>query len=92
MIEKVLVFFSTFNITVGLIITILSIFSVDIIRSCANDVIITICHSTIDDMTFTINKTKIKIGLFLSALIRLLLAIIVIFIIIHLHPFSDTKL
>ena len=92
MIEKVVVFFSTYNITVGLIITILSIFSVEIIKSTANDIILPLCHSTIDDKTITINKTKIKIGVFISTFLRLVLAIIVIFIIIHLHPFSETKL
>ena len=66
MIEKVVVFFSTYNITVGLIITILSIFSVEIIKSSANDIIIPLFHSTIDDKIITIRKTKIKVGLFIS--------------------------
>jgi len=92
MIEKVMVFFSTYNIMVGLIITILSIFSVEIIRSCANDIMIPIFHSAIDDKTITINNKKIKIGLFISAILRLILAVIIIFVIIHLHPFDENKL
>jgi len=91
MIEKVMVFFSTYNIVVGLIITILSIFSVEMIRSLGNDVIIPLFHSTIDNKIIKINNNHIKIGLFISSLLRLAVAAIIIFIIIHIHPFELKK-
>ena len=88
MIQKVGQFFTTYNIVVGLVITILSIFSVEIIKSCANDVILPILHANIDTKTITIRNKEIKIGLFISAILRLFFAIIIIFIIIHIHPHS----
>ena len=91
MIEKVMVFFSTYNIVVGLIITILSIFSVEMIRSLGNDVLIPLCHSTIDSKIIKINNNNINIGLFISSILRLVIAAIIIFLIIHIHPFEIQK-
>ena len=90
MIQKVTNFFTTYNIVVGLVITILSIFSVEIIKSCTNDIILPILHTNIDNKIIIICNKEIRIGLFISAILRLFFAIIIIFIIIHIHSNNST--
>ena len=86
MIKKIVFFFSTYNIIIGLIITILSIFTVDFIRSISSDVIIPMLKTNLDNQTLTIGNRQIRIGLFISAMIRYLITIIIILIIIHHYP------
>jgi len=86
MIKKVVFFFSTYNIIIGLIITILSIFTVDFIRSFSTDIIIPALKPNLDSQILTIGDRQVKIGLFISSLIRYLITIIIILIIIHNYP------
>ena len=86
MIKKIVFFFSTYNIIIGLIITILSIFTVDFIRSISSDVIIPILKTNLDNQILTIGSRHIRIGSFISAMIRYLITLIIILIIIHHYP------
>ena len=86
MIKKIVFFFSTYNIVIGLIITILSIFTVDFIRSLSTDVILPLLKTDLETQTKTIGNRTIKIGLFISATIRYLITLIIILSIIHFYP------
>ena len=87
MIQKIAFFFSTYNIIIGLIITILSIFTVDFIRSLSTDMIIPLLkEGNLDSQTIQIGKRTIRIGSFFSAMIRYLVTLIIILIIVHFYP------
>ena len=86
MINKVILFFSTYNIAIGLIITMLSIFTVDLIRSLSTDIVLPLLKTNIDTLVITIGNRQIKIGSFISTLIRFLITLIVLLTIIHMYP------
>ena len=92
MIEKVMVFFSTYNIIVGLVITIVSLFSVELIRSFTNDILIPVCKHNIETHTIKIKDTDIRIGLFYTSLLRLLIALFIICIIIHIYSLNNNNI
>ena len=86
MIQKVLLFFSTYNIIVGLIITLLALSSLEVVRSLSNDILLPIISNNIDGVTTTICNTTMRTGTFMSTLFRLFVAFMVILIIVEIHP------
>ena len=88
MIQKVLLFFSTYNIMIGIIITILALSMLEMIRSLSNDIIIPLTTTDLEKKTTKICGRVIKTGVFYSTLYRLCLSILFILMIIYVHPFE----
>ncbi len=89
MIEKVMCFFSTYNIVVGITITILAIYTVDIIRSLSTDIIIPLISPPDKNIEYSTKKIwgkTVKTGLFLSSLVRYLITIIIVMLVIYRFP------
>lgn len=89
MIEKVRCFFSTYNIVVGITITILAIYTVDIIRSFSTDIIIPLISppdKNIEHSTKKIWGKTLKTGLFLSSLIKYFITMIIVIFVIYRFP------
>ena len=85
MINKVVFFFSTYNIIIGLIITILSIFTVELIRSLSTDIIIPLLKTNIDAQVITIGNRQLRIGSFISNVMRYLVTIMILLIMLHCY-------
>ena len=88
MIQKVLLFFSTYNIMIGIIITILALSTLEIIRSLSNDIIIPMTTTDLEKKTSKICGKVIKTGIFYGTLYRFFLALMFILMIIYVHPFE----
>lgn len=89
MIEKVICFFSTYNIVVGITITILAIYTVELIRSFSTDIVLPFISPIDNNIELSTKKIwgkTIKTGSFLASLIKYFIAIIVVFIVIHRFP------
>lgn len=93
-IEKVICFFSTYNIVVGITITMLAIYSVEVIRSLSSDILIPLIspkNQNIEHSTKKIYGKTIKTGLFVSTLIKYFLTMIIVMIVIARFPVDKLK-
>ena len=94
MIDKITCFFSTYNIIVGITITILAIYSVEIIKSLSSDILIPLIspkNKNIEHSTKKIFGKTIKTGLFVSTLIKYFLTMIIVIIVIARFPIDKLK-
>ena len=89
MIQKILFVFSSYDIVIGIIITVLAIFTVEFVRSLTNDIILPLFLKNIDNSTITIYGKTLRTGLFLTILIRYIVVILLVFIIIHKYPVKN---
>ena len=95
MIEKVICFFSTYNIVVGITITILAIYTVELIRSFSVDILIPLLSpkdKNIESSTKQIWGRTIKSGSFLSTLIKYFITMIIVMLVIVRFPTDKLKL
>ena len=87
-INKVECFFSTYNIIVGITISILAIYTVELIKSLSVDIIIPLLSKehNIEHSTKKLLGKTIKTGSFLTTLIRYFLTIIIVMLVIYRFP------
>ena len=64
----------------------MSIFTVELIRSLSTDIIIPLLKNNIDTQVITIGNRQIRIGSFISNVMRYLVTIMILLIIIHYYP------
>lgn len=91
MIQKVSVFLSTYNIVIGLVITLLALSGLEFVRSLTNDIVIPLFKEDIETYTYQVYNKKLRVGLFIATLSRLAMAIFFILIIISLYPDANKE-
>jgi len=94
MIEKVICFFSTYNIIVGITITILAIYSVEMIKSFSTDILIPLISpkdKNIESSTKKLFGRTIRSGLFVSTLIKYFITIVIVMFVIARFPIEKLK-
>ena len=87
-INKVECFFSTYNIIIGITITILAIYTVELIKSISIDIIIPLVskEQSIENSTKKIFGKTLRTGSLLTTLIRYLITIIIVMVVIWRFP------